>query len=257
MRIWFMSDIHLEFGKCRIREVPDCDVIVLAGDIGWGAQGWDWSEKNLGHLNKPVIFICGNHEFYSSKMSIYQLYAHLGAKEHEHIKLLQNGVREIDDVVFVGGTLWTDFNLTSNRDIDMLNADKAINDYKWITYRINTRNSLITPENILEENQITTQVIKTEITKAKTAGKKVVVVTHHAPFEKSCSEDFKGDPDNVYYVNSFDRDYDFPLPDMWIHGHLHNTTDYMIGECHVVTNPRGYVGVALNPNFDPMKVVDI
>jgi hypothetical protein len=29
---------------------------------------------------------------------------------------------------------------------------------------------------------------------------------------------------------------------LWVHGHMHNPSDYMIGDTRVVCNPRGYVG---------------
>ena len=62
MRINYFSDIHLEFG---LLEAPDndADIIVAAGDIGVNMQGLDW----LKALNKPVIYVAGNHEFYTQE----------------------------------------------------------------------------------------------------------------------------------------------------------------------------------------------
>ena len=31
-------------------------------------------------------------------------------------------------------------------------------------------------------------------------------------------------------------------PKLWIHGHMHNRSDYMIGDTRIVCNPRGYAG---------------
>jgi hypothetical protein len=36
----------------------------------------------------------------------------------------------------------------------------------------------------------------------------------------------------------------------WFHGHMHDSFEYMVGECQVKCNPRGYNGYALNPNFN-------
>ena len=35
---------------------------------------------------------------------------------------------------------------------------------------------------------------------------------------------------------------DHPQIRMWTHGHTHHNFDYMIGQCRVVCNPRGYIG---------------
>lgn len=39
-------------------------------------------------------------------------------------------------------------------------------------------------------------------------------------------------------------------------GHLHNSSDYHIGTCRVVCNPRGYSD-EFNPEFDTEKVIEI
>jgi hypothetical protein len=33
--------------------------------------------------------------------------------------------------------------------------------------------------------------------------------------------------------------------------------DYMIGDCRVVCNPRGYYPMEINPNFDPNFEIEI
>lgn len=32
-----------------------------------------------------------------------------------------------------------------------------------------------------------------------------------------------------------------PAVDLWLHGHVHDSFDYQLGRCRVVTNPAGYV----------------
>jgi hypothetical protein len=34
---------------------------------------------------------------------------------------------------------------------------------------------------------------------------------------------------------------DRPHIKLWTHGHMHNTSDYLVGNTRVVCNPRGYV----------------
>jgi hypothetical protein len=38
----------------------------------------------------------------------------------------------------------------------------------------------------------------------------------------------------------------------WTHGHMHDPSDYEIGQCRVICNPRGYRGYETQANiFDP------
>jgi len=38
---------------------------------------------------------------------------------------------------------------------------------------------------------------------------------------------------------------------VWVHGHMHDPVDYMIGETRVLANPRGYIPWELGNGFDP------
>ena len=44
---------------------------------------------------------------------------------------------------------------------------------------------------------------------------------------------------------------------MWVHGHIHETNDYMVNQCRVVSNPRGYCGYQLNETFDVDKELEL
>jgi len=46
---------------------------------------------------------------------------------------------------------------------------------------------------------------------------------------------------------------------LWIHGHTHDSFDYLVRDTRVVCNPRGYVkhDIQENASFDPALVVQI
>lgn len=47
---------------------------------------------------------------------------------------------------------------------------------------------------------------------------------------------------------------------LWVHGHMHNASDYVIGDTRVVCNPKGYPGEKNGEGlcyFNPCKVVDV
>ena len=47
-------------------------------------------------------------------------------------------------------------------------------------------------------------------------------------------------------------------PTLWIHGHIHDTRDYMIGNTRILCNPRGYPRKDdTNGNFDINQEVTI
>jgi len=50
-------------------QANSADVVVLAGDIGVGAQGLEWA-RDL--FDVPVIYVCGNHEYHDPRWSMVE-----------------------------------------------------------------------------------------------------------------------------------------------------------------------------------------
>ena len=47
---------------------------------------------------------------------------------------------------------------------------------------------------------------------------------------------------------------------LWIHGHVHHSTDYCVSGTRIVANPRGYThknGGVENSQFNPALIVEI
>lgn len=263
MKFLLLSDLHLEFSKITYHpgEVPECDVVLLAGDIGPGGSGWQWADKTFSEKRnnlRQVLYIAGNHEYYVKKWSIESLNSKLLSKEHKNIQFLHNTVREFPEekIVILGCTFWTDFGLNNNEPLDMLKAPEVMNDYTWIKY---TDNRKLEAAHIKYENNESYKWLNNTIAHYKNLDWKVLVMTHHAPSQLSCSLDFRGNPNNVYYANKLDADYNFILPDVWVHGHMHNSVDHMLGDCRVLANPRGYArnGDTQNPEFNPYFTFDL
>ena len=69
MKIQISSGLHLEMRSHHEPElhdffpVEDRDVLVLAGDIGTYMRAWSFIEQEL--RRSPVIYVPGNHEYYS------------------------------------------------------------------------------------------------------------------------------------------------------------------------------------------------
>jgi Icc-related predicted phosphoesterase len=86
-----------------------------------------------------------------------------------------------------------------------------------------------------------------------------VVITHHAPSERSVDPRFEGSPLNACFASHLDRLLHQDLACTWIHGHVHHSLDYRADGTRVVCNPRGYArdGCNENPDFDIDFVVDV
>ncbi len=242
MRINYFSDIHLEFGLLKAPD-NDADVIVAAGDIGVGTQGVDW----LKTLNKPVIYVAGNHEFYTQE---YQQTLQLIRQQctDSNIHFLENDCFIFQGVRFLGCTLWA--NLFVDGDEKAETLGKTLNDFQRIQFAEKPFNTLQFSN--LHKNS--KRWLEQEL--ARPFPGKTVVITHHAPSLWS----WNGSVHNLKklaYCNDMKpllHEYEIAA---WIHGHVHSQLDYRIADARILCNPRGYAGVKLVPRFDQNKVVEI
>ncbi len=235
MKIHILSDVHLEFGKFR-HTPPECDVAILAGDIGVGKQGAAWAKQTFG--DTPVVYVPGNHEFYGRALDMdFSAYPFV----------LQNQVTVIGGVKFIGATLWTDFNLFGAAPLDSMCVVNGMSDFRVIEGMAKDR--------WLEIHLASRDFIEQELATAE--GVPCVVVTHHAPSGLSVHERYGNDPFSAGYASRLESLMLNYAPLLWVHGHMHDSFDYHVGATRVVTNPRGYIGVKTNRSFDPALVLEI
>ncbi len=242
MRIQFFSDIHLEFGPLVFREA-DAEVIVAAGDIGLGMDGLRWLQA----ATVPVIYVAGNHEYYSADMP--GLLDQLRAEGRGNpVHFLENDEVIIDGVRFLGTTLWTDFN--GGDQVLLSKSRLQMNDY----WQIGNGRERLLPEDTWRVHHEARRWLMARL--AEPFQGKTVVVTHHAPSLRS----WHGERDSPF-LHIYCSDMDGELRDsgaaLWIHGHIHHHNDYAIGRTRVVSNTRGYAGVQDIDGFDLCKVVEI
>jgi len=250
VRLHIMSDLHLEFGKLpRSYTPPDCDAVILAGDIATGVIGVMWAAETF---KVPVFYVPGNHEFYGKRRYFRHLEKLKAKAEGTNVVILNNACAAIGGVRFIGATLWTDFDLYGTPHVSQPIAQKEMNDFRMILF---DQWRLLTADDTrslhLESRYFLTQVFK-EGWPGKT-----VVITHHAPSEISALPRYRGDPLTPAYASRLENIICEYAPALWVHGHMHNTSDYQICDTRVICNPRGYDRHELNPTFDPGLVVEI
>lgn len=252
MKLHILTDTHLEFQKWR-REwnvaSVDCDVHVLAGDIGVGFQGLDFALK---HFSKPVIYVCGNHELYGQR-TVQEWWRKAREKlAGSHVLLLENESVVVHDVRFLGCTLWTDFALFGEARQEAMGrgAEQDMSDSAniFLTRRgsinfdagANRRRDgdRLTWRYVAARHRESRNFLEAELKKAG-SWSKTVVATHHAPSIRGIEEpDNPTDLDAAYASN---LDELVTRADLWLHGHVHRAREYAgIQGGRVVQNARGY-----------------
>jgi len=62
---------------------------------------------------------------------------------------------------------------------------------------------------------------------------------------------------NGAYASELFEDIMDTQPDLWCHGHIHSSSDYMIGNTRVVCNSRGYFKIEMNKDFNPTLTIEV
>ena len=129
MRLHILSDLHLETGPYRIPDGLDYDILVAAGDIGEDLLGAEF----LKGIDKPVVYVPGNHEYYSQGGKIDRddrLQQIREAAVGSNIHILQDESVTLYGIRFLGATLWT--NCGNGNPCLLRYADETQDDYRHI-----------------------------------------------------------------------------------------------------------------------------
>lgn len=281
MKIQLVSDLHLEFEDINIKNELGADVLVLSGDICVAEDLYKQDFRTLSLDTMPVegygrakrairyrdffsrvsfqfphvIYIMGNHEHYHGTFDTSRevLQNMLNIMNIHNVYILDNDIKDIDGVRFVGGTLWTDCN--KGDPLTQYHLEQAMNDFRVIRVKREQYRKFMPKETI--DEHIRTKKYISLILEETPDDMPVVVCGHHAPSSMSIAEQYKNDTlmNGGYYSDLGDFILDRPKIRVWTHGHMHQSFDYMIGGCRVVCNPRGYHDE--NRSFDPNFVVEV
>lgn len=264
MKIAVTSDVHLEFGPIELKNTDNADVLILSGDICVAkdlnifGDGEERSERIHKFFQgccsefKHVMYVAGNHEHYHGDFanSIPRLKEYLGYLVNLHILDKESVI--VDDILFVGGTLWTDMNKSDG--ITLMHMKGMMNDFRLVknstreTFFRDTdgnshsRTPRFTPEDAVDDHKEMLEYLKLMV--SGNTNKKIVVVGHHAPSKMSTHPRYKDENimNGGYSSDLSDFILDHPQIKLWTHGHTHEDFDYLIGSTRIFCNPRGYIG---------------
>lgn len=239
MKFNIISDLHIDVETYEHKIPKEVDHCLIAGDISSNVEISESYCNNLfikHYRNIDVSMIKGNHEFYGSGIKPVGIYC--------NSELLK------DNILLIGSILWTDFSLYGTKDLSKHLARNGINDFKRIKYK----GHKITPNDIEQLFKSSFNELKNIVEKNK--DKKIVIMTHFAPCGKSIPEKYLNDPLNPYYCTELSEFIlDNPQIRLWVSGHIHSSSDYMIGDCRVICNPKGYGNE--NKGFNPNLIMEV
>lgn len=294
MKVAIASDLHLEFGDLDIQNPDQADVLILSGDIlvaqditehdPYLTLGLEYRSNRYHNFMQRcsqkfahVIYVMGNHEHYHGDF----------AKTHEHLRdvlgylknvhVLEKEILTVDDVTFIGGTLWTDMN--NNDQLTLYHMTSMMSDFRCVknsnrmtSYKVyeqingvdnrekpifKQRVSKFSPDDAVEDHVKMKGYIQ-QIVEGK-FDQTFVVVGHHAPSRLSTHEMYKNDTimNGGYSSDLNEFIFEHPQIKLWTHGHTHHNFDYMIGSTRIVCNPRGYINYEKQADQWQLQTVEI
>lgn len=240
------SDLHLEafmgstYAATADKFIPADErdsesVLMLAGDI---CSKPGYAEGFIKHIENRflhVFYVPGNHEYYRHDFNEWNQSAVFWFNSLKNTTFATDDVifREFDGWRLAMGTLWAD----GGKDaIDNLNVHQYLNDFRVIYDGDNK----FTVERMKEINARQKKAIDEWIDQPFVG--KTVVMTHHLPSYRLCHPRFGSAANGGFASNCENILARDNHPDIWIHGHTHDTIDEMLWGTRIVCNPAGYRG---------------
>lgn len=280
MKIALGSDLHLHCGDINLKNEENADVLILGGDI-CEARTFKEKPKNAFVLKDffrrvafqfpHVVYVMGNHEHYNYDFAKTKSLLEANLKDLPNVHVLEKETFTLNDVTFVGGTLWTDMNKLD--EATLWHVGHCMNDFRCVknsNEMIQLKNTVYAKDpdgsgNILRTSEgnlvvervdhyerpssFTTKMAADDhakmlafIDEATKKDGKYVVVTHHQPTKKSIKPEYEHDVlmNGGYSSDLEDFIIERPQIKAWTSGHCHTRHDILIGETRCITNARGY-----------------
>lgn len=266
MKLRPVSDLHLNFSSYELPYTDDESntILILAGDIcevAHGKQVYKEFFKDVTDRFKLVLYVFGNHEFYDTSYLRAHAQFMRECGDLDRLVILQEDTVDVDNVRFIGSTLWTDM---GNADpLVMHDAKSFMNDYNLI--RMGNHQTpyhrRLTPLDTVTDNKVMKAFVMEQTIQARMDGLIPVVITHMHPSPQSVGKKYKMSSLNECYHNSmeFHNEVYDNGPDLWVCGHMHDFKDYMINKTRVLCNPRGYHSTKQDEQtkFNPSLTIEI
>ena len=248
-----ISDLHMEGQRFKYDHSGET-VIFLPGDIHTQNRHMELLEQVPKDVQ--IIFVPGNHEYYSNSFESVNLYLRQLELQLSNFKYLDNeAFTGIEGLDIYGGTMFTDFKLKGDPWKSQMDAQSGISDFLHIRYYDETEHRIrtwSTLQHLAEFRRFEAGLISW--LDSEPQGTRIVI-SHFMPSLQVSDEAFRGSNLNPYFVCDMER-Y-MPHIDYWFCGHGHTAFRVNIGGCEVIINPRGYGYEKGYSGFNSNLVVEI
>lgn len=224
------------------------DLVLAAGDIDVRAWSVPWLAAVARYVEAPVAFVAGNHEFYGA---IYEraidFLREQAAETAGLVTFLEKDILDLrvanQDVVVLGCTLWTDYQLYgAYRSAPAESACQSnISDHRTIRIDGGKRKWTTTDAKLVHMDSRDWLMRECSRVRTERPNATIIMMTHHAPGPGSLHPYYRDALDSSAYASDIRSMVVDAEPDFYVHGHVHWPSDYCIGDVPVVSNPRGYV----------------
>jgi predicted phosphodiesterase len=256
MRVHFMSDLHLEFGRHTI-DLPTGDVLVLAGDVTVAhsldatrddmrsrktqtrtREFFDHARSNFDH----VIYVAGNHEHYHGDIKT------TGDILSEHVssgcvRFVENEAVEVDGVTFLCCTLWSD--MCKRDPTSLKQVNRGLQDFSLIASGEERFSAL----QAADVHDASVSWLRRELNTRQ--DRPAIIVTHHAPSLQGLAPGFSHNGLDGGFASDLEHiAIEHPNIHSWIFGHTHVRKSFTVGQTIFRANCAGYPGTELH-GFDP------
>lgn len=254
--IQIVSDIHAEFWgkKTKFNFIkPSAPILALLGDICCCGSDDDFEifKRFICELlpyYEHIIMVSGNHEYYYNpdKKGIPPTLSNtidgIDAKIKAFFKetspklhYLNNASMKLtvgkSSYLIVGSTLWSWIPEDQRETIQ-----STMNDYQYIYTSDGKKIRHITSTDVATKHLKNYKYIRSQIVKAKKAGMKTIVLTHHKPY---LSPSYNPTTLDVAYESDLTTLMKTPVV-LWAYGHTHVSDDSWIENTRLYSNPKGY-----------------
>lgn len=253
-KIALISDLHNELLRDSGNAIPDIklnrevDALVMAGDIDVQEYGVRYAIRQSRILDIPVVYVLGNHEFYQThdRPVMDKI---LDEIEGTNVHVLNGESVEIAGTLFIGATLWTDFELfgLNSKNRVLSHAAFNFNDYDNIRLVDKLFSPAFTPTTSSIWHEADKAFIQAEL--ARDYDGKKVVVTHHAPSLQCLPVFERKDLISACYASHLDWMIEKYQPNAWLHGHIHYPNLIQVGETTIISNPSDYPQFSEIPEY--------
>lgn len=264
--IHYISDLHLDTGEYAFPDMNNIDIVVVAGDLADFSSQWNlFSQSNktyfdiLKSLPVPVVFVPGNHDFFSNDSSwtipkIVHQYKEW--TKHSNVHVLFNESIYLKGIHFIGLYLATDFHEASPI---LMQAALNQKDFSKIYVQDNV---LLTPQDYFKMYRHACQFLEKELQNTESIK---VVISHHVPSTIPVIQKWYHQVmlDPQYWNLSRENRYEMNLianyscnnpvqglqtrPEYWVHGHIHEALQYSEHTTYFLCNPRGKACPKISP----------